>query len=230
MEIRHCSKHPDRLIMPSRLRRFPGATTGCPLCSKESRARGRKRRAVKFDSGAVRCKNHPRKKASRSFYLATGARLCAACLAHNADGSRKARRQPEWQLIVRPTTSLAPTVQEPDGDLSFLDESSLTRLRVKATSPRGAREGVREAVKLVSFNRLLHGKIPESSFRVAGPNGAVSTDLTVQGLMLALLLQGCNEAGIAIVEPAPEDLQPPEKPPKEEVVTREVPTGSAEPK
>jgi hypothetical protein len=188
--------------MASRLEASPRAKTGCLLCNKESRDRGRKLRAVKFDSGAVKCKNHPGKRANRSFYLATGGRYCASCLAHKADGSRKVRHKPDWELTIKPATSFTPVVQDEDGGLCFFDETSLLLWRVKATSPRAAREGTRQSIKAALWERILRDPFSKELI-VLYPHGGV---IPLETFLLAKYAEQCNTVPIPVVEPEVEEL------------------------
>jgi hypothetical protein len=74
-EERICEKH-KRPITPSQWKQGC-RKAGCSRCCNEWNVKYRIKRVER--KGLPRCRNHPKKKASRSVYLKTGKRMCMSC-------------------------------------------------------------------------------------------------------------------------------------------------------
>lgn len=94
MKASICPKH-NKPSLPSRVKRN---ATGCRECLKESRRKGRQKRAKAFDEGDIRCKKHPERKAKRCVYIIIGRRICNWCNQHKADGTSKPGRKRQNKL------------------------------------------------------------------------------------------------------------------------------------
>jgi len=124
----------------------------------------------------------------------------------------------DWEIRIFPAHIFPEMVVSIDGHKAFLDANSLTYIQVIAKTSRAAREGVRQSVKSCMADSFLSGKGPESTFRIALPDGTLS-DMTLKDLVLGLFAHECFDAGILPLELTLEDDDKPQAAPSKKSPT-----------